>query len=85
MLIALIGLLVGIAVGIFSGVVFPPGFSLYVAMGILACMDSLLGGIYANMREDFRWKVFVTGFVVNKIQEAWGWCTGMTQRDAIGR
>lgn len=65
MLIALIGLLVGIAVGIFSGVVFPPGFSLYVAMGILACMDSLLGGIYANMREDFRWKVFVTGFVTN--------------------
>ena len=67
MLIALIGLVIGIAVGIFSGIVFPPGFSAYVAMGILACMDSLLGGIYANMREDFRWKVFATGFVINAV------------------
>ena len=65
MLIPLIGLVIGIAVGIFSGVVFPPGFSAYVAMGILACMDSLLGGVYANMRNDFRWKVFATGFVIN--------------------
>lgn len=67
MLVALIGLVIGIAVGIFSGIVFPPGFSLYVAMGILACMDSLLGGIYANMRNDFRWKVFATGFVSNAV------------------
>ena len=67
MLVALIGLLIGIAVGIFSGVVFPPGFSAYVAMGILACMESLLGGIYANMRNDFRWKVFATGFVANPV------------------
>ena len=65
MLVALIGLVIGIAVGIFSGIVFPPGFSAYVAMGILACMDSLLGGVYANMRNDFRWKVFATGFVIN--------------------
>ena len=36
-------------------------------MGILACMDSLLGGIYANMRNDFRWKVFATGFVINAV------------------
>ena len=67
MLVALIGLVIGIAVGIFSGIVFPPGFSAYVAMGILACMDSLLGGVYANMRDDFRWKVFATGFVLNAV------------------
>ena len=67
MKIALIGLLIGIAVGTYSGVVFPVGFSAYVAMGILACMDSLLGGIYANMRDDFRGKVFATGFVTNAV------------------
>lgn len=67
MLIPVIGLIVGIAAGIFSGIVFPPGYSAYVAMGILACMDSLLGGIYANMREDFRWKVFATGFFSNAV------------------
>ena len=67
MFIALIGLVVGIVVGVMSGFVYPAGFSAYVAMGILACMDSLLGGIYANMREDFRWKVFATGFATNAV------------------
>ena len=67
MLIPFIGLMIGIAVGMLSGMVFPAGFSAYVAMGILACMDSLLGGIYANMRDDFRWKVFATGAVTNAI------------------
>ena len=67
MFIASIGLVIGIAVGMASGMVFPAGFSAYVAMGILACMDSLLGGIYANMREQFRAKVFATGFVTNAV------------------
>ena len=67
MLIALIGLAAGIVLGIRSGIVFPHGFSAYVAMGILACMDSLLGGIYANMQNNFRWKLFVTGFVSNAV------------------
>ena len=65
MLIALIGLVIGVVLGTMSGMVFPVGFSAYVAMGILACMDSLLGGIYANMRQEFRGKVFATGFVTN--------------------
>ena len=65
MLITVIGLVVGIVVGISSGIVFPHGFSAYVAMGILACLDSVLGGIYANMRESFRWEVFATGFAAN--------------------
>ena len=67
MFVALIGLVVGIVVGVMSGIVYPSGFSAYLAMGILACMDSLLGGIYANMRNDFRWKVFATGFVINAV------------------
>ena len=67
MAIALIGLVIGITVGMASGMVFPVGFSAYVAMGILACMDSLMGGVYANMRSTFRWKVFVSGFVTNAV------------------
>ncbi|MDO4531593.1 MAG: small basic family protein [Bacillota bacterium] len=67
MLVALLGLIAGIVIGIMSGIVFPHGFSGYVAMGILACLDSLLGGIYANMQDNFRWKVFATGFVSNAV------------------
>ena len=27
----------------------------------------------------------ITSAVMNRIQDAWGWCTGMTQRDGMGR
>ncbi|MBR6653060.1 MAG: small basic family protein [Anaerotignum sp.] len=67
MLIPIIGLFVGVAAGIYSGLVFRAGYSAYVAVGILACLDSVLGGVYANMRDDFRWKVFATGFVLNAV------------------
>ena len=66
-MIPIIGLFVGVAAGIYSGLVFPAGYSAYVAVGILACLDSVLGGVYANMRDDFRWKVFATGFVLNAV------------------
>lgn len=67
MLIPVIGLAIGIAIGIFSGLVFPVGFSAYVAMGILACLDSVLGGVYANMEGNFQWKIFATGFFGNAL------------------
>lgn len=67
MLIPVIGLTIGIAVGIFSGFVFPAGFSAYVAMGILACLDSVLGGVCANMEGNFQWKIFATGFFANAV------------------
>lgn len=67
MLIPIIGLIAGVAIGIFSGIVFPPGYSAYVAMGILACLDTVLGGAYANMQDTFEWKVFATGFFFNAL------------------
>lgn len=67
MLIPIIGLFVGVAVGIGSGVVFPPGYSAYVAMGLLACLDSVLGGVYANMQGRFQGKIFATGLFCNVI------------------
>lgn len=67
MLIPIIGLAVGVLVGIGSGIVFPPGYSAYVAIGILACLDTVLGGTYANMQQNFQWKVFATGFFCNAV------------------
>ena len=67
MLITIIGLIIGVVVGVFSGLVFPAGYSAYVAIGILACLDSLLGGAYANMKDNFQWKVFATGFAANAV------------------
>ncbi|MGN0135177.1 small basic family protein [Anaerotignum sp.] len=67
MLIPMIGLCLGVAVGIGSGMVFPPGYSAYVAMGILACLDSVIGGVYANLQGRFQGKIFVTGLFCNGI------------------
>lgn len=67
MLIPIIGLFVGVAVGIGSGAVFPPGYSAYVAIGILACLDSVLGGISANLQGRFQGKIFATGLFCNGI------------------
>ena len=67
MIVAIIGLFVGIAIGMLSGLTFPAGYSAYVAMGILACMDSVLGGVYANLLKHFEWKIFATGFFFNGI------------------
>ena len=47
-MIPIIGLVIGVAAGIYSGFSIPYGYSGYVAVGILACMDSVLGGVYAN-------------------------------------
>lgn len=67
MLFPIIGLMIGVAVGVGSGMVFPPGYSAYVAIGILACLDSVLGGVYANMQGRFQGKIFVTGLFCNGI------------------
>ena len=67
MLIPIIGLGIGVAVGIGSGMVFPPGYSAYVAIGILACLDSVLGGVYANIQGRFQGKIFATGLFCNGI------------------
>lgn len=67
MLFPILGLAIGAVIGIVSGVVFPPGYSVYVAIGILACLDSVLGGVYANLRGEFRGKVFATGLFCNGI------------------
>ena len=56
MLFPIIGLVIGVAVGIGSGIVFPPGYSAYV-----------LGGVYANLQGRFQGKIFATGLFCNGI------------------
>lgn len=67
MLFPIIGLMIGVAVGVGSGMVFPPGYSAYVAIGILACLDSVLGGVSANLQGRFQGKIFTTGLFCNGI------------------
>lgn len=69
-MIPMIGLIIGVVAGIASGISIPYGYSAYVAVGILACMDSVLGGVYAHMQQEFESKVFLSGFFCNGVLAA---------------
>lgn len=67
MIIPIIGLIVGIFIGLQSDFIFPQSYSEYVAIGILACLDSVLGGIRSMMEDRFRLNIFISGFFGNGI------------------
>lgn len=64
---AIIGLTLGVIVGIFIPYNIPPEYSLYIAVGILAALDSIFGGINAIMQKHYNNMIFVTGFFGNAI------------------
>jgi len=45
----------------------PYTFTEYIAVAILAFLDSLFGGIASNMQNKFKMSVFVSGFFLNAI------------------
>ncbi len=63
--IPLLGLLAGIFLGVSSAYVFPSGYSAYVAVAILACTDSVLGGIKSSLHGQFHLGIFLSGFLGN--------------------
>lgn len=70
MWIAIVGLIIGVGIGIFFPYNVPLAYSNYMAVAILACLDSVLGGIAAFMQGKFEMKVFVTGFFGNALLAA---------------
>ena len=45
----------------------PYKYTAYIAVAILAFLDSLFGGIVSNMKNEFNMTVFVSGFFVNAV------------------
>ena len=50
-----------------SNLEIPYKYTAYIAVAILAFLDSLFGGIVSNMKNEFNMNVFVSGFFVNAI------------------
>ena len=50
-MLELIGLLIGLAAGFLSPWTIPGQYSLYAAAGLLAALDSALGGLRARVKE----------------------------------
>ena len=61
----LIGLLVGLVAGVLFPWAIPSQYSLYVAAGLLAALDSALGGFRARIKGEFKLDVFLSGTVGN--------------------
>lgn len=61
-----IGCILGAIIGINLPLI-PYEYSSYVAISIVAALDSVLGGIYGTLKGNFDFKTFVTGFFGNAI------------------
>ncbi len=63
----IIGVIVGVVIAALTNIHIPSAYSLYVAIGILAAMDSVCGGISASISKNFNLKIFLTGLFFNSI------------------
>lgn len=64
-MIPVFGLIIGLMVGIFLPVEIPTEYSIYVAVAILAALDSVMGGGVAAMQKRFDLGLFISGFLGN--------------------
>lgn len=63
-------IVVGCLIGVILGVNAPAMsymYADYLAISIIAALDTVLGGISATLKNNFNFKVFVSGFFVNAI------------------
>jgi small basic protein len=64
-MIAFLGLLIGVIIGIIWNVNIPDKFSPYISVAILACLDSVFGAIRASLSKNFQADIFISGFFGN--------------------
>lgn len=62
---AIVGLIIGVALGIFLEPALPTGLQPYLPIAIVAALDALFGGFRAYLERVFDDKVFVVSFTSN--------------------
>lgn len=67
MYLVILGIVLGVLGAIFVPWIITPGYSVYFAVGILAALDSVFGGIYASMNKKFNMAIFVSGLICNAL------------------
>ena len=70
MMLPIVGVLIGIAIGIMSPVSMPVEYGKFLAVALLASLDSVFGGLRAAVSEHFDNTVFITGFFTNALLAA---------------
>ena len=70
-MLPILGMIIGILIGVFLiPVNIPQQYSTYMAVAILAALDSVFGGVAATMQKKFNMKIFVSGFFGNALLAA---------------
>lgn len=64
----ILGVIIGILIGVFLiPINIPQQYSTYMAVAILAALDSVFGGVASSMQKKFDIKIFVSGFFGNAL------------------
>lgn len=66
-MLPLLGIIVGLIIGLFLDIDIPQAYSAYVAVLILAALDSLVGALMASLQKKFNTLLFVTGLIGNAL------------------
>lgn len=64
-MIAIVGLLLGVIVGIFINPTVPGWLLPYLPIAVVAALDAVFGGIRANLEKIFDDQVFIVSFISN--------------------
>ena len=70
MLLLVVGVILGILFGLFMPITISPKYSIYVAVAILASLDTVCGGFVASLKKRFDLSIFLSGFFLNAILAA---------------
>jgi small basic protein len=65
MWLPLLGLVIGVIIGLLTDIRIPEEYANYLSIAILAALDTLFGGIRAQLQNIYDEKVFVSGFFFN--------------------
>ena len=65
MWLPLLGLVLGVSLGFFTDIQIPTEYENYLSIAVLAALDTLFGGIRAQLQNVYDDKVFITGFFFN--------------------
>jgi len=64
---AVIGLMIGGIIGTLLPLSIAGGYTLYLSVAILAAFDSVIGGVRANIEDNFDSAIFLSGFFINSL------------------
>ncbi|MDD4766426.1 MAG: small basic family protein [Desulfotomaculaceae bacterium] len=68
--LSIFGLAVGVVIGLNIPVALPQAYAKYLSIAALAALDSVFGGIRANMEDNFDNAIFISGFISNVLLAA---------------